>query len=148
LTYFNETEDVAFTCVCGDLTSGGATNELNVFKTYIEIYSADTPVYAITGNHDGWNSNIENVIATYTGYPLYYSFTHGNDVFIMVGIKNDADVFTQAELQWLYETLETNRNKRCFVFQHVRPEDGCGNALGIYTYDISLHYVFYNIIRF
>lgn len=127
LSYFNTTEDVAFTCVCGDLTHTGSASELGVYKTCIETYSADTPVYAITGNHDAWNGNIESQIATYTGHPLYYSFAHGNDVFIMVGIKNDTDVFTTAELQWLYETLEANRNKRCFVFQHALRFDGCGN---------------------
>ena len=45
----------------------------------------------------------------------------------MVGIKNDTDVFTAAELQWLYEVLEVNRNRRCFVFQHALRFDGCGN---------------------
>ena len=27
-------------------------------------------------------------------------------------------------------------NKRCFIFEHVRPQDGCGNTFGIYNYDI------------
>ena len=66
-------------------------------------------------------------------------------MFIFVGcqpVKKDGDwpgsgtLFTSAELQWLYETLEANRNKRCFVFQHVRPQDGCGNTYGIYSLDI------------
>ena len=127
LTYLNNAECVAFTCICGDLTEGGSTTQLTEFEDYINRYSANTPVYAVTGNHDAWNGDIENQIETYTGHPLYYSFTHGNDVFIMVGIKNDADVFTTAESQWLYETLETNRNKRCFVFQHALRFDGCGN---------------------
>lgn len=127
LTYINNDEEVAFICVCGDLTEGGSTSQLAEFKSYVDTYSANTPVYAITGNHDAWNGNIESVIETYTGHPLYYSFTNGDDVFIMVGIKNDTDVFTTAELQWLYETLEKNRNKRCFVFQHAFRMDGCGN---------------------
>jgi hypothetical protein len=78
------------------------------------------------------------VIEQYTGHPLYYSFKHGNDVFIMLGIKGDSsgNLFTIAELQWFYETLEANRNKRCFVFHHVRPQDGCGNTFDIYSYDI------------
>jgi hypothetical protein len=38
------------------------------------------------------------------------------------------------ELQWLYETLEANRNKRCFVFNHVLPHaHGVGNPNGLYT---------------
>jgi hypothetical protein len=138
LTYLTNTEKVAFTCVCGDLVGYYASEaNLSAFKTYVDTYSADTPVYAITGNHDV-RSGLKDSISEYTGNPLYYSFEYGNDVFIMVGINVEAEgsLFTTEELQWLYEMLEANRNKRCFVFHHVRPQDGCGNAMGIYTYDI------------
>lgn len=138
LRYLNEIEDVAFTCICGDLTQNGTATELAEYKSCVDTYSPDTPVYAIAGNHEGYNTSILNILETYTGHPLYYSFTHGNDVFIMCGVKSseNEELFTIAELQWLYETLEANRNKRCFVFQHIRPQDGCGNAFGIYNYDI------------
>lgn len=145
LTYLNETEDVAFTCIAGDLTDAGTAAQLAVYKNYIETYSADTPVYAITGNHEGRSQSIATDFLTYTGKPLYYSFEHDGDVFIMVGCQpaktaggwpESGSLFTTAELQWLYETLEANRNKRCFVFHHVRPQDGCGNAFGIYELDI------------
>lgn len=145
LTYFNNTEDVAFTCIAGDLTDAGTASQLALYKNYVETYSADTPVYAITGNHESRNPNIATDFQTYTGHPLYYSFEHQGDVFIMMG-SNPApasdgwlkagELFTTAQLQWLYETLEANRNKRCFVFQHVRPQDGCGNAFQIYSLDI------------
>ena len=137
LTYLNESEDVAFTCISGDLTSRGTADELTQYKTYVDTYSAYTPVYAVTGNHDV-RSGLKDSISEYTGHPLYYSFTHGDDVFIMAGLNVEAEgsLFTTEELQWLYETLEANRNKRCFVCHHVRPQDGCGNAMGIYAYDI------------
>ena len=138
LTYLNDVEDVASTCISGDLTSNGTAEELAVYKNYIDTYSPNTPVYAIPGNHEGMNSGILEIIETYTGHPLYYSFTHGNDVFVMVGVKADSEgsLFAAEELQWLYETLEANRNKRCFVFEHVNPQDSCGNAMGIYAYNI------------
>lgn len=131
-------ERAAFTCICGDLTQSGTAENLAEYKACVDANSGGMPVYAITGNHEGYNSAIESAIATYTGHPLYYSFTQGDDVFIMVGIKDDGAgaLFTKAELQWLYEVLEANRNKRCFLFQHVRPDDACGNAFGIYAYDI------------
>lgn len=137
LTYLNNTEDVVFTCIAGDLTSSGTASELEVYKNYIDTYSPNTPVYAITGNHDV-RSGLQNSISNYTGQPLYYSFEYKGDVFIMMGINVEAEgsLFTTAQLQWFYETLEANRNKRCFVFHHVRPQDGCGNVLGIYSYDI------------
>lgn len=137
LTYLNETEDVEFTCICGDLTVNGTDAELLQFKFIAETYSGDTPWYTVFGNHDTYQGLYNNT-QKYTGHPLYYTFEHGNDVFIMLGIKGDSsgNLFTTAELQWFYETLEANRNKRCFVFHHVRPQDGCGNTFGIYNYDI------------
>ena len=133
LTYLNNNVHVAFTCICGDMTSSGTAAELTAYKTAVETYSPDTPVYAMMGNHDV-RSSLMDSISTYTGQPNYYSFTHGNDVFIFVGNVADwtTNVLSTAELQWLYETLEANRNKRCFLFEHIRPTNGCGNALGLY----------------
>ena len=133
LTYLNETEDVVFTCICGDLTNSGTVEELTAYKNAVAEYSLDTPVYAIMGNHDV-RSNLMDSIQDYTGQPNYYSINHGNDVFIFVGNVADwtTDVLSTTELQWLYETLEENRNKRCFLFEHIRPTNGCGNAMGLY----------------
>ena len=134
LSFFHGTEQVDFTCVCGDLTDNGEIADLTQYKNAVGNY----PVYEIPGNHDCYTlgADIENQAASYTGEPMYYSFTKGNDVFIMVGIKDEYELFTTAELQWLYETLEANRNKRCFIFQHIYPGKGnaptCGNAYGIY----------------
>lgn len=158
LTYLNETEDVAFTCVCGDLTSVATDSTMSVYKNYVETYSPNTPVYATAGNHESyaedWSQNgeetVKRLVETYTGKPLYYSFTHGDDVFIMVGICGDGSNFGTGGLQWLYETLEANRNKRCFVFQHIRPDDSCGNAYGIYANDIwngTQSVVFENLMK-
>lgn len=135
MSFLHETEKVDFTCMCGDLTDNGEVADLTQYKNAVGNY----PVYEILGNHDYYTigADIENQVASYTGEPMYYSFTKGNDVFIMVGIKDEYELFTGAELQWLYDTLEANRNKRCFVFQHVFPSAGtnasCGNAYGIYN---------------
>ena len=149
LTYLNGTEDVDFTCICGDLTVNGTVAELTTYKQYVDTYSANTPVYAIAGNHDASHTDgytpvtlTKDGITPYTGHPLWYTFTKGNDVFIMMGQRrwdayngNNSDPFSTEELQWLYETLETNRNKRCFVFQHMMRIDGCGNPYNLYAYD-------------
>lgn len=134
-------DNVDFICECGDLIHGDASKSAAQIEQYKACRaSATVPVYAISGNHDGaYVSNVQTAVTSYTGQPLYYSFEQGNDVFIMVGIKSNGrtvSLFADGELQWLYETLESNRNRRCFVFQHVRPDDACGNALGIYTNDI------------
>lgn len=136
LTYFNDHAD--FVCISGDLTHTGTDSQRATYKSIVDSYSK-IPVYACSGNHDAYYvTDIEQVISSYTGQPLYYSIIRGDDVFIFVGNATGTaeKLFTTAELQWLYETLEENRNKRCFLFQHVRPDDGCGNALGIYTSDL------------
>ena len=136
LTYFSSNVD--FVCIAGDLTADGKDAELAEYKNYVDTYSS-IPVYAIAGNHEAYRgADLPNVIEQYTGHPMYYSFERDNDVFIMLGIKSNTPgaLFTVAELQWLYETLEANRNKRCFLFEHVRPDDACGNAYGIYSLDI------------
>ena len=145
LSYVN-TSDCAFTCVAGDLTVAGTESELSLFKDTVAQYSPTKPVYAITGNHEtAWGNYItDEGIEPYTGKPLYYSFTQGDDVFIMLGYYGAYhdpglgwrwdEFLSVTELQWLYETLEANRNTRCFVFEHVLPhEHGVGNPNGLYT---------------
>ena len=152
---FFETYKADFVCICGDLTSNGSNDQLSEYKSCINE-NADIPVYAISGNHESWSNTsdgaIQNRIESYTEHPLYYTFNCGDDVFIMLGIINDGEglLFADGELQWLYETLEVNRNKRCFVFEHVRPQDACGNAYGIYSNDIwggTEATVFENLLR-
>lgn len=147
LTYAENNCD--FTCIAGDLTSTGSitegtTNEMVIYKNIVDSYAKTKPVYAISGNHEtsyGVYVTSER-IQPYTGNGLYYSFTKGNDVFIMLGYYGAYDstkgwrsdeFVSVAELQWFYNTLEANRNKRCFVFQHVLPHNhGTGNANALY----------------
>lgn len=161
LTYLNNDIDVAFTCICGDMTDLSYENEFIQYKAIVDEYSADTPVYAIAGNHDRYANQSLAYFSNYTGYPLFYSLgmdvngqcvasditqtpiAYGdnvNDVFIMVGhwkwVNSTSDeLFSLEELQWLYETLELNRNKRCIVFSHVFPWGDSGNANNLYEAD-------------
>lgn len=131
LTYLNGQEHVAFTCVCGDLTDNGEASDFQTYAEYVNAYSPNTPVYEVTGNHDVQTTQATfDFLKQYTGHDLYYSFTQGDDVFIMFGMQGWAsytgDIFSVESLQWLYETLEVNRNKRCIVFQHCLRFDGSG----------------------
>lgn len=131
IAYLNDTEDVEFTCICGDLTDNGQDADFQMYAEYVNTYSPNTPVYEVTGNHDCQTTlQTKDGLKAYTGHDLYYSFTQGNDVFIMFGMTgwygNTGEAFSTESLQWLYETLEANRNKRCIVFQHCLRFDGSG----------------------
>lgn len=143
---FVENSDCAFTCIAGDLTINGYTDELAIYKNLVDRYAKTKPVYAITGNHENYSTVSKDFLQDYTGHPLYYSFERGDDVFIMLGHYGGyagdgaalggwrpSEFLSIEEVQWLYESLEANRNKRCFIFTHVLPhEDGVGNPLGLY----------------
>lgn len=150
LTYLNENEDVAFTCICGDLTDDGTEAQLAQYKAIVDSHSPDTPVYAVTGNHERYRDVSNSYLQNYTGHPLYYSFEYGGDVFIMCGFYANNNIFTADELQWLQDTLEANRNKRCFVFEHVFPWGDSGNALESYQNDLftgAMGTAFQNLLR-
>lgn len=133
IKYAESDSGVSFTVIDGDVVdhSGGGNYYFQTYQNLKNKY-ATKPVYAITGNHESNNSGTtthanESVVQQYYGQPLYYSFTQGNDVFIMLGTygwsgsyplfkKGGSD---EVELKFLQSTLETNRNKRCFVFFHV-----------------------------
>jgi Icc-related predicted phosphoesterase len=145
LSFFGNTENVDFVCISGDLTSSGKIDQFESYRDAVAASAVSIPVYVCTGNHDVQEPTVAPFLAKestqpYTGSDLYYSFTQGNDLFIMFGmsgwISKTGDIFTTDALQWLYETLEANRNKRCFIFEHcpsmvyansvVVKEDGSG----------------------
>lgn len=139
LNYFNNVEKVNFICISGDMGSSGTDAEWANYKTHVDTYSPNTPVYISAGNHDAGTSSAKTYEypITYTGNPLYYSFTQGDDVFIMFGMTFWGDPpFSDESLQWLYEILEENRNKRCFVFQHIMRKGHAGDASGRYPMDL------------
>lgn len=137
LTYLNDDVDVAFACICGDLTDNGTAEQLAQYKAVVDAYTPVFSIYPSGGNHENYSMQ-PTLLEQYTGKPLYYSFEHENDVFIMCGCyswSNDG-IFTAEYLQWVYETLESNRNKRCFIFEHVFPWGDSGNPGGHYSFDM------------
>ena len=52
--------DVAFICICGDLTGDGSDTQLAQYKALAD--TASVPVYAIAGNHEGMVAGIQSRI--------------------------------------------------------------------------------------
>lgn len=141
LTYF-ENAGCVMCAHSGDSTNSGfyndgdsATFDPAQFAKYKAICDRHTiPVYGICGNHESYMNPITNNLTelkAYTGTDLYYTVSHRNDLFVFIGQPRNVIPMSDAALQWLYETLEANRNKRCFVFVH--PDISSGNPLGAYT---------------
>ena len=142
LKWFTQ-QGVSFVCVSGDTVNRGFLNSSGTFTTdefeeYKRICNLcpTLPVYEICGNHESYNSNITNHLAelkTYTGADLYYSILQDNDVFLFLGQPQPDKPMSDEALQWCYETLEANRNRRCFVFVHPFITSDSGNSTGVYT---------------
>lgn len=139
LTYFQDTENVDFVCIAGDLTQLNETSEWELYAECVAEESENTPVYPIGGNHDAYGSGLTDAkFQQYTGHGTFYTFTQGNDVFIMLSNlaypskSGNLPPFVASQLQALYNALETNRNKRCFVFQHYFMVGYAGDPANVY----------------
>ncbi|MBQ2972270.1 MAG: metallophosphoesterase [Ruminococcus sp.] len=133
MTYFSQEENIDFIAHCGDITVYSTEEELQLYNSLVNEYAGGLTLHVAAGNHEEYLYNSSDYLEEYMGNLLYYSFTHNDDVYIFVGIMSSHEdrLFLDGELQWLYETLEENRNKRCFVFQHILTKEGSGDALNL-----------------
>ena len=118
---------VSFTCIPGDLVSFASAENMAKYKEYVDNYAGNMSLYECAGNHEtfpelGVGDVLDETLwKETTGKDLYYSFTQGNDVFIFLSIykHSQTGLFPSGSLEWLETTLENNKNRRCFVFQHI-----------------------------
>lgn len=149
LTFFEE-QGAAFCCHAGDMTNIGFWSESSdeIYLTQMAEYKSvidahpNLPMYGICGNHESYNKSIMDNLAElkeYTGRDLYYAMEQGDDVFIFIGQPSGTPhafgKYTEwvNELAWLRDTLEANRDKRCFVFEHLTLSDDSGNPNNIHN---------------
>ena len=128
--YYNNNEDIAFLCICGDLTINGLREELEAYKSMVDTYIPDKTVYVSAGNHEEYSANSSEYYAEMIGRPLCYSFEHGDDLCIMCGVCGSWEdrYFEEGQLAWLENLLKENSNKRVFLFQHIPTIEGSGGA--------------------
>jgi hypothetical protein len=133
---FFESKQVSLTCICGDITENGTTDEFNLYKEIAFGGFTSKPVYTTTGNHDATTGGIsEYYWEQYTDCPLVFEKTVGDDHFLFLGMsrwKFTAETYRDEYIDWLEDRLEAYRNERCFVFTHMFFPDRAGNLLGIY----------------
>ena len=142
---FFESEDVIWTCICGDVTQNGKESELQIYKGIVA--PRESQVYVVAGNHDCTTSSKginANLWAEYTGLPLVYeksvSIGGVTDYFLFLSMSyyNFTAAYLESHLSWLENKLETYKNDRCFIFTHLFFPDRAGNLNDIYPFEYWL----------
>ena len=66
-----------------------------------------------------------------------------SDIFLFIGILGDKNngIFWEGLMQWIYNVLESHKDKRVFVFEHCRAERAAGYSGGNMTEDLFAQYV-------
>lgn len=140
LTYLEQQSCIM--CVqCGDFTQTGlfregkpdtlAPEQFDAYKQARDNHP-NISIHGICGNHESYVVPIKNNLTElkyYTGMDLYYTVSQGDDLFIFLSQPSSSQVIGDDGLQFLYDTLEENRNKRCFIFVHAYIEEDSGDPL-------------------
>lgn len=101
-------------------------------------YYTGTPLYyTISAENTSETTEVEgaNVISNYGNIQLPLNNTvlsQTNDVFIMFGQPSPTANPTW-DLDWLEATLEANKDKRCFVFEHLTLNNDSGNPENVHN---------------
>lgn len=145
MKYFEE-QGCSFCCHCGDMTNIGFWYDSADTEIYIHQFAEyrsvcekhpTLPMYGICGNHESYNKAITDnldLLKEYTQITMYYTMTHGNDLFIFLSQPTGSTPMSDDALSWLEDTLEKNKNNRCFVFVHPFVSDNdSGNPYGVYA---------------
>lgn len=102
------------------------TNENCIAYKFYDLVGKDFCYYLKGNKYVGWRLSLGADGAPHgETVELESGVTIPNgDVYIFVGVLGEANngLFFQEELQWLKDTLEANRNSRCFVVEHCRAD--------------------------
>ena len=130
LAYFNEKENVAFTCATGDLTDGGTVAEFIALRRRLDEVSYDTPLIACNGNHETYGSTFGNELwETYIDNPRTCAIIYGNDVVLPLSILRTTtnNVFDDEQRTFVEEVIAKYEGCRIFILCHS-PLNGSNNG--------------------
>lgn len=126
-TFFSEEKDVGFVCICGDLVSSG-DDEAAWISCEAYANRIGKPAHKISGNHEPWTNNAsKELMKHHTGNQnVWFTKEYGEDVFLFLGVEKYIERnsryyqnYSMATIRSIQRFLDENRNKRCFIFQHV-----------------------------
>ena len=124
----------------GDVATHGTLGEIVRFKEIKDQFPNIT-VNCCRGNHDTYADCFS--LTNYKEYidenGLYYEKIINGDIYIFLGLVTESafEPFSIESLDWLENKLETYKNQRVFLFQHVFIEP-TGNACDLYPFNDGL----------
>lgn len=136
---FFESEEVIWTCICGDVTQKGKEDQLKIYQDIVS--KRNLPIYVTTGNHDCTTSSKgidAQLWSKYTGVPIVYEKTivlnNRTDHFLFLGMSyyDFETPYLESSLSWLESKLKDYKDERCFVFTHLFFPSRAGNLNYIY----------------
>ncbi len=97
----------------GDLTDdGNVSSNYDTWFNFGANFLSQSLIYYTAGNHEnlGSTNGMANFKSLFTlpGNELYYSFIHGNAIFLVLNSENPGDA---TQLAWLRSTLAANSDK-------------------------------------
>ncbi len=110
-------EQVDFLVDLGDITRVGAESEFIDFKFLVN--SLKIPYYIVIGNHDVLNG--DELFNNYFGY-TYYSWDKSGVHFVVLDDVTDENAFSEEQLNWLENDLNSYKEKSVFIFVHKPPK--------------------------
>lgn len=118
LGLIRDNDEIAFGVFTGDIVYNGKL-EKEWDELDEDIKTMNKPVYFAPGNHDIAHSKQRVVFERRYG-PSYQSFSHNNDLFIILDPNLDKWNISGEQLQWLRNEIQTKakNSRNIFVFFH------------------------------
>ncbi len=108
-------DNILFAIDDGDLVYDGEKEKFRFFLN--QINDLNKPLLTVFGNHEAKKSGRANYYNFFGKF--YYSFTVGNNYFIILDDANEKNLDI-AQLAWLKNELKLSQQyQNCFVFMHV-----------------------------
>jgi 3',5'-cyclic-AMP phosphodiesterase len=113
-----------FTLFNGDLIHDDVSLLPLVKQKYDQL---QMPYFVSRGNHDRCNEHLWQQV---WGRDLNYTFTEGDNFFIVLDTSNEQGQYLCPSLDWLEDALERSKAFRnTFVFMHITPQKWTKNGI-------------------
>ena len=114
-------KNISAICCAGDIVEDGTQGEVTRFLEIKSQYASEIPMYISRGNHDCRDICLSSWTTDISPNGVSFEINHNNDIFLFLGMNAEDfnNAFSSSDIEWLTEKLETYKNQRVFLFEHV-----------------------------